>query len=105
VNLADYLAQLERRAAEAEVIGSTAPLAGLFRAVLAELRPLAGGNITAVSERPPDRMLTAAQVAKILEVSVRWVYDHKQELGGKRLSRRCLRFSETTVRRYLERRR
>lgn len=53
----------------------------------------------------PDRWLTAAQVAKLLETSQRWVYDHADELGAKRLSRRCVRFSEVAVRRHLERRR
>ena len=40
----------------------------------------------------------------MLGTSVRWVYDHAEQLGGKRLSRRCLRFSEAAVRRRLERR-
>ncbi len=105
MTLADYLAQLERRAVEAEAIGATAPVAGLYRAVLTDLRPFADGNGAATSERAPERWLTADQVAEMLGTSVRWVYDHQEELGGKRLSRRCLRFSETAVRRYLERRR
>lgn len=54
---------------------------------------------------PADRWLTAAEVAQRLHTSERWVYDHQAELGGKRLSRRCLRFSEAAVRRYMERRR
>jgi len=54
---------------------------------------------------PPERWLTAAQVAPLLGVSDRWCYDHAEQLGGKRLSRRCMRFSEVAVRRYLERRR
>jgi len=105
VTLAEYLAQLERRAAEADAIGSTAPLAGVYRAVLEDLRPLVDGNGTTPPERSPDRSLTAGQVAEMLGTSVRWVYDHADQLGGKRLSRRCLRFSERAVRRYLERRR
>jgi len=52
-----------------------------------------------------EPMLTAAAVAQQLQTSARWVYDHADELGGKRLSRRCLRFPEEAVRRYVERRR
>jgi hypothetical protein len=65
---------------------------------------------------PPDvlteRMLTAEEVAELLNIpktekgkAPRWVYNHADQLGGKRLSRRCLRFPESAVRRYLERRR
>ena len=52
-----------------------------------------------------EPMLTAEAVAKQLQTSARWVYDHADELGGKRLSRRCLRFPEAAIRRYVERRR
>ena len=52
-----------------------------------------------------EPMLTPAAVAKRLGTSARWVYDHADELGGKRLSPRCLRFPDADVRRYLERRR
>ena len=61
------------------------------------------------NSHPPEAptgepMLTPAAVAKQLGTSARWVYDHADELGGKRLSPRCLRFGEEAVRRYLERR-
>ncbi len=40
----------------------------------------------------------------MLGVSVRWLYDHAHDLSfAKRLSRKCLRFSEAGLRRYLER--
>ena len=51
------------------------------------------------------RLLSAAEVAERLGTSVRWVYDHADQLGRCQLSRRCLRFPEAAVRRYLERRR
>ena len=62
---------------------------------------------------PPDtgiadagaRLLSPTEVAERFGTSVRWVYDHADQLGGRRLSRRCLRFPEAAVRRYLERRR
>jgi hypothetical protein len=47
----------------------------------------------------PDRMLQALQAADILGRTGRWVYAHADKLGGKRLSRRCLRFPESAIRR------
>lgn len=105
MTLADYLAQLERRAAEAETIGATAPVAGLYRAVLTDLRPFADGNGAATSEHAPERWLTAKQVGQMVGMSARWAYDHKEQFGGVSLSRRCTRFPESRVRRHLERRR
>lgn len=52
-----------------------------------------------------EPMLTAEAVAKQLQTSARWVYDHADELGGKRLTPRCLRFPDAAIRRYVERRR
>jgi predicted DNA-binding transcriptional regulator AlpA len=52
-----------------------------------------------------EPLLTAEAVAKQLGTSARWVYDHADELGGKRLSPRCLRFPDAAVRRYVERHR
>ena len=52
-----------------------------------------------------EPLLDAKAVAEQLGTSARWVYDHAEELGGKRLTRRCLRFPEAAVRRYVERRR
>ena len=59
----------------------------------------------AVPDLLADRWLTATQVAELLATPARWVYNHADQLGGKRLSRRCLRFPEAAVRRYLEHRR
>jgi hypothetical protein len=58
----------------------------------------------APSPDSPDRMLTAAEVGELLSTTERWVYAHADQLGGKRLSRRCLRFPETAIRRRMERR-
>lgn len=106
MTLLELLATLERRAAEADAIGATAPVASVYRQVVEELRPLAGeGNGRPAAEPAVERWLTAAEVAERLHTSERWCYDHQAELGGKRLSRRCLRFPEAGVRRYVERRR
>ena len=54
--------------------------------------------------KPAERMLTAEEVAPLLNTTLRWVYSHANQLGGKRLSRRCLRFPESAIRRRIERR-
>ena len=110
--LGEYVATLERRAVEAEREGSTAPTARVYALILDELRALAGradgnaaqGNGTA-ARSSVDRWLTADDVAERLATSTRWVYDHVDQLGGRRLSRRCVRFSEAAVHRYVDRRR
>jgi predicted DNA-binding transcriptional regulator AlpA len=52
-----------------------------------------------------DRMLTAEEAGQLLGTPERWVYNHANQLGVRRLSRRCVRFPESAVRRYLERQR
>jgi hypothetical protein len=52
----------------------------------------------------PETWLTAEQAGAMLNVSPRWCYDHEKELGGKKLSRRCVRFSSRAVDRYVNRR-
>ena len=51
----------------------------------------------------PDRWLTADQVAERYHVTKRWTYDHADALGARRLSRRCVRFSERGIERYMAR--
>ena len=57
-------------------------------------------------EVPPgqDRLLTAQAVADRLSVDVRWVYRHKQVLGGIELSDRCLRFPASAIDAYMSER-
>ena len=50
-------------------------------------------------------LLTSEEVALMLCVSKRWVYDHQGELGRVKLSRRKLRFRRDAVERFLRRRR
>jgi len=59
---------------------------------------------TQVNSDEEDTYLTAPQVATKLQVDVKWVYSHADELGVVRLSRRNLRFPESAVERYLRRR-
>jgi hypothetical protein len=86
-----------RALAQALPAGAAVPVP---REALLEL--LTKGSAPSTDEAP-EKMLTAEQVADLLSTPARWVYNHAGQLGGKRLSRRCLRFPETAVRRYLER--
>lgn len=90
----DYRAAL-LLTAQALPSGTALPV---VRETLMEL--LSAGQIPAPAS--PDRMLTAAEVGELLSTTERWVYAHADQLGGKRLSRRCLRFPETAIRRRME---
>jgi hypothetical protein len=66
--------------------------------------------IGATTPTPPapaeaDQLITAEDAAARLSVSPRWVYDHADVLGVRRMSRRCVRFSARAVERYATRRR
>lgn len=65
----------------------------------------AGSKVAPLPAPPPggDQFLSAPQVAARIGCSRRWCYDHWRELGGVRLSRRCLRFSEAAVAKFLAR--
>lgn len=52
----------------------------------------------------PERWLTAEQVAETYHVTRRWCYDHAKALGARHLSRRCVRFPERGIERFLARR-
>jgi predicted DNA-binding transcriptional regulator AlpA len=109
VALAEILRQFERRAAEAEAVGATAPVASVYQAVLTELRPLAednGKRVSVTTLSPGDRLLTVEETAPLLGVAPRWLYRHANGLPFTRhLSRKALRFSEAGLRRWLETRR
>jgi len=52
----------------------------------------------------PDRLLTPGESSAILGVTERWLYRHADQLPfARRLSRKCLRFSESGVYKYLGR--
>ena len=93
------------------------------RAPVAELPAIGGGlealrlkiqvRLTPVSVPPPppeaaetgDRLLTAAEVAERLGQKVDWVYAHKHELPIVKVPGRTLRFSESALKRWIQRRR
>lgn len=103
------LAEL-RRAAELLPPGAsvTLPREALLDA-LSEQAPDSPA-ITSGAMQEPDEWLTAEEAAKILNLytckegeekkpNARWVYDHADQLGVRRLSRRCVRFSRRAVER------
>ena len=107
VTLADLMATLERRAAEAEHVGATAPVANVYRVVLDELGAVDGAATppgpAPVPEQPAlERHLRAEQVEEILQLPEGYAYDHKRQLGGVKVGK-YLRFPESVVRRRLER--
>jgi predicted DNA-binding transcriptional regulator AlpA len=105
VTIAELVVTLDRRAAVAECEGATAPVANVYRLILEELRPLVPEESNGSAARPPvaERLLAADQVAELLGTTVRWVYAHAAELGARHLSRRCVRFAESAIRRRLAR--
>lgn len=69
----EWAAQLAARAADAERIGSTAPVAATLHDLLAELETVDG--IAA-----PDQMLTLEEAADRLNVPRRWLTENRHEL-------------------------
>ena len=54
----------------------------------------------------PDRYMSTKEAAAALGVKPRWLYEHADRIPGvQRLSRRCLRFSEKKLRRWISERR
>ncbi len=100
---------LERLVQRADLGQIPALLADLERVrVLAWMRLSAPQVATQAPTRPrsgKDRLLSAQEAADLLGVKPRWIYDHADDLGGQRLTPRCLRFSESALRRWLEARR
>lgn len=96
------VADLERRAAEAERIGATAPVAAIYRALAAEVASL-NGNGSAPAPRP-DHLLTAQEVAPRLGCSVRYVYAQATAFPFTVRVGNLVRFSEGGLERWLSRR-
>lgn len=105
MTLPEILANLERRAGDAERLAATAPVAVVLRQVVAELVTLGDGT-SGNGKQPPaegDRLLRAQEVAKRLGCSARYVYAHAGRfpftvrVGG------LVRFSELRFDRWLAR--
>jgi len=59
----------------------------------------------AATDPADDELLTVHDVARLLKVSKKTVYNRADDLGAVRLSRRSIRFSRTRVMRYVKARR
>lgn len=92
MNLSELLALYERRACEAEPIGSLAPLAGVYRQFIREVEELDG---IATRTDTPDQWLTVEQAVQRIAMSTSWLYANQDRLpfvhknGG-----RAIRISE-----------
>ncbi|MGH2670522.1 MAG: helix-turn-helix domain-containing protein [bacterium] len=108
MTVAEFVAALERRAAEAERMQAQAPVAAVLHSVLDELRALdsatAGPVVPSAALDPPgmERHLTPEEVAALLRVPPGYPYRHARQLGGVKVGK-YLRFPESAVRRRLER--
>jgi hypothetical protein len=60
--------------------------------------------LTPAAPEQPETWMTAKEVGAMLGTSSRWAFDHQKELGGRKLSRKCVRFSSRAVQRHLARR-
>ena len=98
MNLTELRERLTQRAQDAETVQATAPVASVLKWVLDEKVSLNG-------DRPqqPDHMLTAAELAERLSVSLRHVYDHADQWPFTKRFGRTLRFSERGLERWLRR--
>ncbi|HYV18622.1 MAG TPA: helix-turn-helix domain-containing protein [Verrucomicrobiae bacterium] len=103
-------AALEDRARAADVPAAALPvvlgqLAELQAVFLARLVSNGNGHAAPPTPSAPpetERLLTAEQAAELLGVAPRWLYRHADQIpGARRLSRKCLRFTEAGLRRYL----
>jgi len=104
-SLAALVAQLERRAAEAEAMQATAPVAAVLRAVIGELAALDGAAPPDPAPAPAaDRLLTAAEAARLLHTSPKWLYRHGTLPFVRRLGPHLVRFDEGALRKWLARR-
>src|SRR5262245_25718535 len=105
MTMAEFLATIERRAADAEREGATAPVANVYRLVLDELRAVNGtasaaGTMHDVAAE--EQYLTPEQVAEMLALPKAYAYRHKRQLGGVKIGK-YLRFPKSVVQRRLAR--
>lgn len=106
MTLTELLSDLERRRREAERIHATALVVDVLAAVLEDLQSLADGDHAggAHKEQEPDRLLTAAEAAKRLGVSRRYLYAHRSDFPfARQLPGGTVRFSEHGLARWLSR--
>ena len=95
MTLAALRADLERRAILADAEQSQAPVANIYRLVLAELATLTGAPTSSGNGHPPapDVLLTVQEAAARLHVTPKWLYRHARALPfARHLGPKTLRF-------------
>lgn len=94
----DRLADLPAEQATAALI----ELAAIQTALAARLHSNPPRSAPTGGKQPEDRLLTPAQAAERLGVTLRWLYRRADKLPfARRLSRKMLRFSEAGLRQYM----
>jgi hypothetical protein len=95
INHPETLAQIPRES----ILPLILQVASLQNALAARLLESVPKNAAEAAQ--PDVLLTAEQVAPLLNVTPHWLYRHSKRLPfARRLSRRTLRFSEAGLRKY-----
>lgn len=80
-----------------ELLEALGPLVGRLAA-----RAAAGDVRGAMTPEPEgDRLVTPREAANRLGVTLDWVYRHCDRIGGRRLSRRTMRFPESALVQYV----
>jgi predicted DNA-binding transcriptional regulator AlpA len=108
--IADFLPNHERlnTLPPEEIPALLAQLAAIQSILAARLvaTPISAAAPSSHQPEESNQLLTAEDAAKILRVTPRWLYRHANRLPfTRRLSRKCLRFSEAGLRRWAETRR
>ncbi len=100
MNLAELLADLERRATEAEAIHATAPVKDVIRTLIREVRQL--DDVPTRSGTKGDRYISVAEAADRIARSPRWIYAHADTLPFvRRNGGRAVRCSERALERWM----
>lgn len=101
-DLQRLLAALERALAEIpdqEIPSLIGHLEGLKASAWTRMM---NGNGQPPQAPESDRLLTAEETAPLLGTTPRWLYRHHRQLPfARRLSRKCLRFSEAGIRKWM----
>jgi hypothetical protein len=94
-------------ASAGEIPPLLAILTALQVALLARLVAASTTEPAPPEKRPePESFITAEEAAQRFAVPMRWLYRHARQIpGAHRLSRKCLRFSESGLRRFMATRR
>ena len=101
MTLAELRKRLQNRIADAEAMNTTAPVADTLKLVVAELGQLSNSHPPRRAQEQ-ERLLNANQVAEVMGVKPRWVYDHAYSLPFTcRIGPRSIRFSSGGLKKYL----